>query len=129
MGFGTFDAVHPGHLFYLSQLKKLGDELIVVIARDANVERIKGKRPHFEEKERLRAVAATGLADRVILGHETDFMKVLHAHKPHVVGFGYDQRVDMISLKVQFPNVEMVRLEAYEPHKYKSSLIKAKLFR
>lgn len=127
MGFGTFDAVHPGHLFFLRELRKLGDELFVVIARDKNVERIKGQAPLFNEKERLRAVAATGLTDRVMLGHETDFMKVLHAHQPQVLGFGYDQRVDIEALKVRFPQIEMVRIESYEPHKYKSSLIKAKM--
>lgn len=123
MGFGTFDAVHPGHLFYLSELKKLGDELLIVIARDSNVERIKGKKPHFNEDERLKSILETGLPDRVILGYETDFMKVLRDHQPQVLGFGYDQRVDIEGLKAQFPRIEMIRLKAYEPHKYKSSLI------
>jgi FAD synthetase len=34
---GTFDLLHPGHLFYLEQSKALGDELVVIVARDANV--------------------------------------------------------------------------------------------
>lgn len=125
MGFGTFDAVHPGHLFYLRELKKLGNELLIVIARDANVERMKGKRPHHNENERRQAVIETALADRVILGDEKDFLKVIRDHKPHVLGFGYDQRVNIEELKVQFPHIEMVRLKSHEPHRYKSSLIKA----
>ena len=128
MGFGTFDAVHPGHLFYLKELKKLGNVLTIIIARDANVKRIKGKAPHFNEKDRKQAILKTGLADQVVLGHEEDFMKVLHDLKPHVLGFGYDQRVDMAELKLKFPHIEMVRLKSHEPHKYKSSLIKAELF-
>ncbi len=128
MGFGTFDAVHPGHLFYLNELKKLGDELLIVIARDANVEQIKGKRPHFSEEERKQAIIDTSLPNRVILGHEDDFFKVLRDHKPHILGFGYDQRVDLDELKTQFPHIKMVRLESHEPHRYKSSLIKAELF-
>lgn len=128
MGFGTFDAVHPGHIFYLSQLKKLGDELVIVIARDDNVEQIKGKKPHFTERERQQAILETGLADEVVLGHESDFHKVLHDHEPDVLGFGYDQRVDIDELKLKFPEIEMVRLESHEPDKYKSSIIKSALF-
>lgn len=127
MGFGTFDAVHPGHLFYLNELKKLGNELTIVIARDTNVRRIKGKSPHFNEEERKQAILKTGLPDRVILGHEENFFKVLQDHKPHVLGFGYDQRVNLEDLKLQFPRIEMVRVKAHEPHKYKSSIIKSNL--
>ena len=56
MGFGTFDVLHPGHLFYLEELGRLGDKLIIVIARDKNVARIKGNPPHFNETERLQTV-------------------------------------------------------------------------
>jgi len=128
MGFGTFDAIHPGHLFYLNELKKLGDELLIVIARDVNVERMKGKRAHHNEDDRLQAVIETGLADRVILGDKKDFLKVIRGHKPDVLGFGYDQQVNIDELKAQFPHTEMVRLKSHEPHKYRSSLIKAELF-
>ncbi len=128
MGFGTFDAVHPGHLFYLKELKKLGSVLTIIIARDANVKRIKGKAPHFNEKDRKQAILKTGLADQVVLGHEEDFMKVLDDLKPHVLGFGYDQRVNLDELKLKFPHIEMVRMESHEPDKYKSSLIEMELF-
>lgn len=129
MGFGTFDAVHPGHLFYLNELKKLGDELVIVIARDDNVERIKGRRPHFSEAERKAAIEKTGLADKVVLGHESDFHKVLHDHEPDVLGFGYDQRVNIDQLQLKFPNIEMVRLSSHQPEKYKSSIIKAAMLK
>ncbi len=129
MGFGTFDAVHPGHVFYLNELKKLGDELVVVIARDDNVEKIKGKRPHFTEEERRKAILETGVPDQVVLGHASDFHQVLHDHAPDVLGFGYDQRVNLDELKLKFPKIEMVRLESHHPEKYKSSIIKAKLLK
>ena len=34
---GTFDILHPGHLYYLEESKKMGDELWAIVARDANV--------------------------------------------------------------------------------------------
>lgn len=127
MGFGTFDRVHPGHLFYLSELKKLGDELVVVIARDINVEKAKSKAPHHNENERRQAVIQTGIADDVVLGDNKDFLKPLRDYKPAILGFGYDQKVDLKALKEKFPQIKMVRLKAHEPNKYKSSLIKAEL--
>jgi glycerol-3-phosphate cytidylyltransferase-like family protein len=37
MCFGTFDIFHPGHAYYLSEAKKLGDTITIVIARDHRV--------------------------------------------------------------------------------------------
>ncbi len=34
---GTFDLLHPGHVLYLERSKILGDELVVIVARDVNV--------------------------------------------------------------------------------------------
>lgn len=124
MGFGTFDGVHPGHLFFLNELKKLGDELIVIIARDSNVKKIKGRLPHLNDKARHVAVEATGVADRVVLGDEKDFYRPIKDHRPAVIGIGYDQQADLKALKLRFPDIKLTRIVAYEPDKYKSSLIK-----
>ena len=34
---GTFDILHPGHVFFLSESRKLGDELWVIVSRETNV--------------------------------------------------------------------------------------------
>jgi FAD synthase len=39
--FGSFDVVHKGHEYYLSEARKYGDHLITIIATDHNIERIK----------------------------------------------------------------------------------------
>jgi cytidyltransferase-like protein len=41
MTFGTFDVFHPGHRFYLTEARKLGNRLIVIVALDSTVEKIK----------------------------------------------------------------------------------------
>jgi FAD synthetase len=41
MTFGTFDRLHPGHEYYLSEARKYGDCLITVVARDKTVVDIK----------------------------------------------------------------------------------------
>jgi FAD synthetase len=126
MGFGTFDAVHPGHLFYLKKLRELGEELVVVVARDKNVEAIKPSAPHFDEEKRRQDVEDAGIADWVILGDLKDFYRPIREFKPDVIGLGYDQRTDEKALKKAFPDIEIHRLEAFKPEKYKSSIIKAK---
>lgn len=123
MGFGTFDGVHPGHLNYLDQLRELGNEVIIVIARDVSVENIKGRAASLNEVDRLKAVEETGKADLVVLGNEDDFYKVIREHQPNALGLGYDQRANVDMLGELFPETEIVRLHSFEPEKYKSSLL------
>jgi len=131
MAFGTFDLFHAGHESYLKQAKVLGDYLIVIIARDETVQKIKGNPPLHNEQERLKSVKMTGIADKVILGYKNDKYKVLKKLRPDVIALGYDQFVftqrlekTLIDLKL---NADIVRLTPYLPQIYKSSLLKKNL--
>jgi FAD synthetase len=128
MTFGTFDLFHAGHENYLNQAKKLGDFLIVVIARDQTVKATKGHYPSLSENERLKAVKQSNIADKVILGFHKDKHKVLEKYRPDIIALGYDQFIftqrlekTLIDLKL---NTRVVRMEAYYPQVYKSSLLK-----
>ncbi len=124
MGFGTFDGLHPGHISALKQLRELGDEVFVVIARDKNVEKIKGFKPHLDERKRLEAVRKTGLVDHVLLGDEDNFYQCLIDHRPTMIGLGYDQRADLDYLAKHFPSIQVERLKALKPHIFKTSILK-----
>jgi len=52
MATGVFDLLHPGHIHYLTEAKKLGDELVVVVARTSTAERFK-HRPIVSEAQRV----------------------------------------------------------------------------
>lgn len=124
---GTFDHLHPGHVDFLLQAKTLGDELFVIIARDATVERIKGIKTDDDENRRKQNVELTGIPDKVLLGHEdTELFHILAEILPDVVALGYDQRVKEESIKERFPACEVVRLRPYYPEKFKSSFYKDK---
>ena len=129
MAFGTFDHFHAGHEYYLTQAKKLGDELIVVIARDETVKAIKGHLPDHKEKIRKKNVEASGIANEVVLGDKTDKYKVVKKYNPAVIALGYDQYAFTYKLQKFFidnkMNTKIVRLLAYKPEVYKSSLIRA----
>ncbi len=123
MCFGTFDLLHPGHLFYLKQAKKEGDFLIVVVARDENVIKIKKKKPIDNLKTRVKKIEQSGLADLIILGDLEDKYQVVRNKKPDIICLGYDQKVDMNKLKKNFQG-KIIRLNSYKPHIYKTSKLR-----
>ncbi|MFA6106736.1 MAG: adenylyltransferase/cytidyltransferase family protein [Patescibacteria group bacterium] len=123
MVFGTFDIFHPGHAHFLKQARKLGRHLTVIIARDRNVKTIKGKLPRNKENVRLKRVRMSGLAQEVILGNLSDKYAVIRKFKPDVIALGYDQLNYTEGLAKKFKNIKIIRLKAFKPHIYKSSLI------
>jgi len=90
MATGVFDLLHPGHLSFLQEAKKLGDELVVVVARDSTAKRFKHT-PITTEAIRLEMVAALKPVDRAILGNEGDIYDILSDLRPDVVALGFDQ--------------------------------------
>lgn len=125
---GTFDTIHPGHLFYLSEAKKHGNKLIVVVARDDTSESFKGKKPFHNEKKRLESVRMLEIVDEAVLGHHGDIFKIIEEVRPDVICLGYDQKVQKQQLEdeLQKRNIraDVVRIESYMPHLYKTSKLK-----
>lgn len=96
---GTFDILHPGHLYYLTESKKLGDELWVIVARDANVRH--KPRPIIPEDHRLQMVAALKPVDHAILGDKTDMFIPIKEIRPSVITIGFNQHFDEVKLHQQ----------------------------
>ena len=93
MATGVFDLLHPGHLFFLEEAKKLGDELVVVVARDATAKRLKHD-PFVPETLRRQMVQALKPVDRAILGSPTDIYQTVVDVRPDIIALGYDQIFD-----------------------------------
>jgi len=131
LAFGTFDILHPGHLNYLKQAKKLGEHLVVIVATDNNVEKIKGKKPVNDQEHRKELVEALEIVNEVFVGFEDDMIKSVEKVKPDIVALGYDQYGDEKKLRRKFDErnikAKIVRLESYKPELYKSSKIKSKV--
>lgn len=65
--YGTYDLLHQGHINLLKRAKALGDYLIVGVTND-NFDRERGKlNVHNNVLERVEAVKATGLADKIVI--------------------------------------------------------------
>lgn len=130
LAFGTFDVVHPGHVFFFRECKKLGDHLTVVIARDSTVIEVKGKAPRFDEETRRVAVQSISEVDKAVLGDPTDKYKIIKMVKPDVICLGYDQKVfvDKIESKLKEFGLHpvVVRIGSFKPEMFKSNLIREK---
>ncbi len=128
MAFGTFDFFHAGHEDYLKQAKALGTELIVVVARDETVKKVKGHAAKYNERKRLRDVAACAHVSKAVLGYADDKYRVIKKYAPDLLALGYDQYVFTYGLKNYFIkeklDIEVIRLDAFEPQTFKSSLIR-----
>ncbi len=121
--FGTFDLLHPGHRFVLDEASRRG-QLFVVVARDSNVERLKKRGPAQPEEIRQANVAAAYTAATVLLGGtDGDFMAPVRTVAPDLIILGYDQRLPPGVAETDFP-CPVERLAAFEPEKYKSSLLR-----
>ncbi len=120
---GTFDIIHPGHIRFLEEAKKLGDELIVIVAREKNV-RHKPK-PIIPEEQRRRVVEALKPVDRAILGDEHDMFKPIMELKPDIIVLGYDQHFDEKKLEKELRkrglNTKVVRIKVKEECEFCSS--------
>ena len=125
---GTFDIIHPGHLYYLSEAKKYGDKLIVVVARDDTSKAFKGKSPIHSERERLEAVRMLKIVDEAVLGKHGDIFNIIEEIKPDVICLGYDQKVQKQQLEDELKKrgikADVVRIDAYMPNLYKSSKLR-----
>ena len=129
--FGVFDLLHPGHLYFLRQAKKYGDELVVIVARDAMVKKIKGRLPYFTEAERLSLISSLAIVTKASLGDSPGRWSMIQKWKPRVVCIGHDQSKDHPGVKAQFSKLKqqprIIQIKAFHRHRYRSSVLKAKV--
>lgn len=94
---GVFDLLHLGHVKFLEEAKKTGGrgaKLIVIVARDSNVERRKGVKPVIPENQRRALVESLKVVDEAILGYEDFNMeKVIEKIKPDIIVVGHDSHM------------------------------------
>ncbi|HIH16728.1 MAG TPA: FAD synthase [Candidatus Diapherotrites archaeon] len=131
LAFGTFDLLHPGHLSYLRQAKRLGRRLTVIVARDVNVQRIKHRKPLFDERQRLAMVRALKKVDQAVLGFADDLYKSVARFKPDVIALGYDQGPSTAVIRRELAkrglHPRIARCKPFKPRKHKSTHLKQRL--
>src|SRR6185369_2774010 len=94
---GCFDLIHPGHINYLQEARRLGDALIVALNSDRSVRELKGeKRPILDQNERAIVMAALDCVDYVTIFDEPTPREIIAALLPDILVKGGDWGVDQI---------------------------------
>jgi FAD synthetase len=116
MATGVFDLLHLGHVYFLKEARKYGDELVVVVARDSTAKKLKHS-PIINEQNRVTMVSNLKPVDRAVLGHEGDMYKTVAEIRPDVIVLGYDQAFDEQEIerkcKEMGLNVKVIRLAKF----------------
>lgn len=124
MIFGTFDHLHEGHRFLVTQAKARG-AVVAVVGTDPTVHTIKGRPALQSLRERVAALAHAFPDITVIPGSPKDFLEPIHAQKPDLLLFGYDQKLPP-GISFDQLSCHWERAGALQPHVYKSSILSRK---
>ena len=94
---GVFDLLHPGHIRYLQDARRLGDALIVGLNSDRSVRANKGpERPITPEAERAEILRALACVDAVAIFDEDTPADIIRRIQPDILVKGADWGPDNI---------------------------------
>ncbi|MFX1329892.1 MAG: adenylyltransferase/cytidyltransferase family protein [Promethearchaeota archaeon] len=131
---GTFDLIHPGHIYLINEAAKLGD-VYIIVATDKNRKLYSGISPIIPQEQRLEVIRSIKNVKEARLGrNDNDTLKTVEEINPDIILLGPDQKysIDLLlkGLKARNLNhIEVRRLQTYYD-KYElssSSLIKQKI--
>jgi len=108
---GTFNLLHPGHIFFLEKAKELGDYLVVVVANDKTVAREK-KFLVMPAEARKKVIENLRIVDKAVVGDEKDFMKVVRKERPDIIALGYDQELGSLEKQIESLGIKIVRIKS-----------------
>lgn len=133
---GVFDLLHLGHVRFLEEAKKAAGknaELIVIVARDSTVEKMKGRKAIMPEDQRLALVESLKVVDKAVLGFEKlDIGEVIENFHPDIIALGYDQ-LAMTKNVEDYVNKHKLKIKVIRVGKFgedldSSSKIKQRIF-
>jgi len=131
---GTFDILHPGHIFLINEAAKLG-EVHVIVATDNNRKRFSGTLPIISEEQRLEVIKNLKNVKEAKLGREdNNILLTISEINPDVILLGPDQRFDINLLRKALKKNDLGHIEVKRLNKYydkyelnSSSMIKKKI--
>jgi len=94
---GVFDLLHPGHVRYLQEARRLGEALIVGVNSDRSVRANKGpERPINPARERAEVLLALSSVDAAVIFDAQSPLDLITAIQPDVLVKGADWGPDRI---------------------------------
>lgn len=112
---GTFDRLHEGHIKFLEDAKSKGDHLTVIVVSDKQVYKNKGKFPKENQKERIKKIRKTNIADEIICAVDNcqSNFELISELKPDIFVFGYDQDKKFINKIKEYLTKNNIVVEYY----------------
>ncbi len=131
---GTFDILHPGHIFLINEAAKLG-EVYVIVATDKNRKNFSGELPIIPEEQRLEVVKNLKNVKEAKLGRkDRNTLLSISEINPDIILLGPDQKYDINVLKISLKEKDLGYIEVRRLNKIfdkyelnSSSLIKRKI--
>jgi cytidyltransferase-like protein len=84
---GTFDLIHPGHLFHFEESKSKGDILVVTVTAGQYVKKGPG-RPFFNDRLRAKFLAGLSCVDLVAVVPFPAAKEAIEAVRPDIYCIG-----------------------------------------
>ncbi len=115
---GSFDIIHPGHIFLINEAAKMGD-VYIIVARDSTIKTYKGQVPIVPEDQRLEVVKALKNVQDAILGNKgKNFMNRALSLNPDIILLGPNQRISIENLnsllkEFKAEHIQVKRLEKF----------------
>ncbi|NPA99033.1 MAG: cytidylyltransferase family protein [Crenarchaeota archaeon] len=112
---GSFEILHPGHIYLLEKAWEMG-RVYVIVSRDSNFEKFKGRKPAIPDKYRVEIISSIRYVHEAILGDEKDYLKPVTRISPDIILLGPDQWPDKEKLEEELRRrglmeTKVVRLE------------------
>ncbi|PJG82091.1 bifunctional D-glycero-beta-D-manno-heptose-7-phosphate kinase/D-glycero-beta-D-manno-heptose 1-phosphate adenylyltransferase HldE [Caviibacterium pharyngocola] len=123
---GCFDILHPGHVSYLENARKLGDRLIVAVNSDASVKRLKGEtRPINDLTARMKVLEGLSSVDWLVAFSEDTPQRLIGEILPDLLVKGGDyQPQDIAGSQEVWANGGEVKVLNFEDGCSTSNVIK-----
>lgn len=123
---GCFDILHPGHVSYLENARKLGDRLIVAVNTDQSVKRLKGEtRPINDLDSRMEVLAGLAAVDWLVPFDEDTPQRLIGEILPDLLVKGGDYKPeDIAGSKEVWANGGEVKVLNFENGQSTSNVIK-----
>jgi FAD synthetase len=121
---GTFDILHPGHLYLFEAAAALGD-LYVIIARDETI--VNTKKRIFTERERLHIIESLKPVKEALLGDKKDFFSPIETIDPDIIFLGPDQDETWVRSEIEKRNLSITVKRLPKRLSYSSTEIKRRI--
>jgi len=97
---GCFNKIHQGHIYFLTEAKKKGNHLSVILTHDDNNK----KEYAIDYEKRKLNLEKLKIADEIVKGDIHDFKKLVDRLKPDIIVLGHDQKMpakDIFNKKIE----------------------------